>query len=108
SIARPSTLERRVRAMLNPQLDRRPVSRMRRAALAVILLAVALPIATATQATSTPAGKVANPSGRPLADAELRLVAASGGQTYETRADDTGNFQFPQVPAGDYMLSVRY
>ena len=31
SIARPSTLERRVRAMLNPQLDRHPVSMKRRA-----------------------------------------------------------------------------
>ena len=32
SIARPSTLERRVRAMLNPHTDRRPVSAQRRAA----------------------------------------------------------------------------
>ena len=37
SIARPSTLERRVRAMLNPQVDRRPVSMLRRAALAVVV-----------------------------------------------------------------------
>src|SRR5678815_5797687 len=40
SIARPSTLERRVRAMLNPHVNRRPVSMKRRAALATVLLAV--------------------------------------------------------------------
>lgn len=107
SIARPSTLERRVRAMLNPQLDRRPVSRLRRAALAFILLAVAVPIAAATQPAGIPSGKVSDPSGRPLANADLRMTAASG-QLYEARTDDTGNFEFPQVPAGDYLLSVRY
>ena len=49
SIARPSTLERRVRAMLNPHTDRRPVSLQRRAATALFLLAVAVPIAAASR-----------------------------------------------------------
>jgi len=108
SIARPSTLERRVRAMLNPQVDRRPVSRLRRAALAAILLAIALPIAAASQAVSSPAGTVSDPHGKPLVDATLRLTSTNGGEPVETRTDDTGNFRFPQVPAGEYMLSVRY
>ena len=62
SIARPSTLERRVRAMLNPQVNRRPVSMKRRAALAAVLLAIALPIAAASQAASTPSGPSSIPS----------------------------------------------
>ena len=63
SIARPSTLERRVRAMLNPQVNRRPVSMTRRAALAIVLLAFALPIAAASQAISTPQGTVVGSDG---------------------------------------------
>jgi beta-lactamase regulating signal transducer with metallopeptidase domain len=109
SIARPSTLERRVRAMLNPQVDRRPVSRMRRAALAAVLVAVAVAIASASQGTSSPQGKLADPMGRPMADATLRLSPVGNvEQVVETKTDAEGAFAFPAVPAGEYMLSVRY
>lgn len=108
SIARPSTLERRVRAMLNPQLNRRPVSRPWRYALIALLSAMALPIAAASQSQNAPAGRVADPMGRPLADADLRLTDINSGQVYESKSDGTGTFQFPQVPAGPYLLSVRY
>jgi TonB family protein len=107
SIARPSTLERRVRAMLNPQVNRRPVSMRRRASLAIALLAFALPIAAASQAPSTPQGTVTDPMGRPLADATLRLSAIDNDQVFETRSDANGAFQFAAVPAGEYMISVR-
>jgi TonB family protein len=109
SIARPSTLERRVRAMLNPQVNRRPVPMMRRAALAALLLALALPIAAASQAGSTASGTVIDPSGRPLADAVLRLNSmTTTEQVFETRSDANGMFQFAPVPPGDYMLGVSY
>lgn len=107
SIARPSTLERRVRAMLNPQLDRHPVSMKSRVALATMLLAFALPIAAATQAPATPTGIVEDPSGRPLADATVRMTAIDTDAVFETRTDGNGHFQFGDVPAGDYLLSAR-
>jgi TonB family protein len=107
SIARPSTLERRVRAMLNPQLDRHPVSLKRRFALAALLMAIALPIAAATQAPATPTGVVEDPSGRPLVDATVRLTAINSDAVFETKTDGSGNFQFPDVPAGDYLLAAR-
>ncbi|HZM62629.1 MAG TPA: M56 family metallopeptidase [Vicinamibacterales bacterium] len=108
SIARPSTLERRVRAMLNPAVNRQPVSRRLQLAIVALLCAIALPIAAASQASSTPSGKVSDPSGRPLADATLRLTPANGGDAAETRTDANGAFQFSQLPAGEYLLSVRY
>jgi TonB family protein len=107
SIARPSTLERRVRAMLNPQVDRRPISNQRRVAIASVLLALTLPIAAATQA-GVPSGTVTDPMGRVLADAVVRLVPADGGQPIDTRTDANGHFQFPDIAAGDYMMSVRH
>ena len=109
SIARPSTLERRVRAMLNPQVNRRPVSSAQRAALAAVLLSLALPIAAASQPGGTPSGTVVDPTGRPLADAVLRLTpVGNSAQVTETRTDANGAFQFADVPAGEYMMSVRY
>ena len=94
--------------MLNPQVNRRPVSMKQRAALAVAMLALALPIAAVSQAMSTPAGTVVDPTGRPLVDATLRLTTLGNSeQVFETRTDTTGAFQFSQVPAGEYMLAVR-
>ena len=102
SIARPSTLERRVRAMLNPQVNRRPVSMMRRAALAAVLLAIALPIAAASQAVSTPSGTVVDPIGP---SARRRGVAADrarqrASRCSKRRTDANGAFQFSPVSAG--------
>ena len=94
--------------MLNPHLNRRPVSRAWQFALMTVLGAIALPIAVAAQATSNPAGRVTDRTGRPLTDATLRLTPADGGTAIETRSDANGEFQFPQIAAGDYMLAVIY
>jgi TonB family protein len=107
SIARPSTLERRVRAMLNPQVNRRRVSSSRRLALATLLIAIAVPIAAAARAQNTTTGTVTDPSGRPLGDAVVRLQSTSGESSVDTRTDANGNFQLPDAPGGDYLLSVR-
>ena len=106
SIARPSTLERRVRAMLNPQVNRRPVSRLRRAALAGMLLAFALPIAAATS-MGAPSGVLRDPSGRVLPGATVRLSRIAADAIHETQTDSNGAFQFGEVPDGDYLLSAR-
>jgi TonB family protein len=107
SIARPSTLERRVRAMLNPHIDRRPVSRTRRVALALLLLAIALPIAAASRQPGDASGVLRDPSGRVLPNATVRMTAVNGDATYEAVSDASGTFQFAGLTAGDYMLSAR-
>lgn len=93
--------------MLNPQVNRRPVSRVRRGAVALLLLGLTLPIAAAAQAVTTPSGIVSDPSGRPLADVSLKLSSLSDAAAYETRSDGAGGFQFSPVPAGEYMLAAR-
>ena len=107
SIARPSTLERRVRAMLNPQVNRRPVSRLRRAALAIMLFALALPIAAATATTGAPSGVLRDPSGRVLPGATVRLSKVGADAIHETQTDSQGAFQFGELADGDYLLSAR-
>lgn len=94
--------------MLNPQLNRRRASMSLRLALLALLCAVAVPIATASQSQNAPAGTVSDPMGRALADAELRLTDINTGHVFEAKTDATGAFQFATVPAGPYLLSVRY
>jgi TonB family protein len=107
SIARPSTLERRVRAMLNPHVNRRPVSRLRLAALVIALAAIALPIAAATSSAGAPAGVLRDPSGRVLPGATVRLSSVGSDAIHETQTDPGGHFQFGEIPDGDYMLSAH-
>jgi TonB family protein len=107
SIARPSTLERRVRTMLNPHTNRQPVSLIRRIAMVALLLTIALPIASA-QTLSAPSGTVVDPSGLPLPNVTVRLTGVGGAPVFEATTDGTGAFQFPAIPSGDYMLSSRY
>lgn len=107
SMARPSTLERRVVAMLNPDLARGPASRARKLAVAALVVMAALPIAAVTGTSGAPAGVLRDPSGRVLPGATVRLSAVGADAIHETQSDPTGAFQFPEVPDGDYMLSAR-
>jgi TonB family protein len=107
SMARPSTLERRVLAMLNARLNRQPMSPRWRAAAALFAVAVAVPVAAASLGAGAPSGVLKDPSGLPLPAATLRLTALSSDAFHETTSDATGSFQFGEVPDGEYMLSAR-
>ncbi len=50
---------------------------------------------------------VEDPAGRPLVDATVRLTAIATDAVFETRTDSSGNFQFQDVPSGDYLLAAR-
>lgn len=93
--------------MLNPQVNRRPVSRLRRVALALTLLALAVPIAAATSNAGAPAGVLRDPSGAVLPGATVRLSAIGSDAVHEAETDSTGTFRFGEIPDGDYMLSAR-
>lgn len=107
SIARPSTLERRVRAMLNPRLNRRPISSFARVVFAVLILAISLPIAAVARLAGSPSGTLRDPQGRVLPGATVRLSAIGTDAVHETQSDGAGAFQFPEIPDGEYMLSAR-
>lgn len=94
--------------MLNPQTDRRPVSMIHRGAVALLLLAAAIPIAVAAQSPSTTTGRVTDPFGLPLPDASVRLSAINSDAVFEARTDASGSFQLADVPPGDYLISARY
>jgi TonB family protein len=107
SMARPSTLERRVVAMLNARLNRQPMSARWRAAAALFAIAVAVPVAAASLAAGAPSGVLRDPHGRVLPAATVRLSAIGTDTIHETATDASGAFQFGEVPDGEYMLSAR-
>jgi beta-lactamase regulating signal transducer with metallopeptidase domain len=107
SMARPSTLERRIRTMLNPPNQPRPLSAAARVAIVAALSCAALQIAAASQAPATPSGTVMDSTGRVVPGVTVRL-SSSTSEVFETQTDASGAYQFAAVPSGDYMLSTRY
>jgi len=108
-MARPSSLEGRIAAMLNPTLDRRVPSLVFRVAAAVLLLLAASATAvrlTAQQAGPAPLqGTVYDSSGAVLPGVEMALVNEQGVK-WSTPTDGGGQFEFAPVGAGKYVLEA--
>jgi TonB family protein len=101
-----STLEGRVTAMLNPHLDRRPLTPRAGAAIAVLLVALVLPAASLRAGQAGPAalsGSVYDTTGGVLPGVELTLE--DDNQTLSrVITNASGQFVFPTVAAGHYVL----
>jgi TonB family protein len=109
-IARPSSLERRVRAMLDTHLNRRPVSRFACVVTLLALLAVTIPIAgfaAAQTAFATLGGSIVDPMSGVLPGVTLVLTNTQNQAKYEVRSDRTGRYEFVGLPPGDYLLEAR-
>ena len=104
---RPSTLERRVSAMLNTRLSRGPVSGRARLATLAALVAVALPIALFAQNTfATLSGSISDPSGGILPGVIVSATDIGRGVRHVIRTDGTGRFELLGLPQGEYTLEA--
>jgi beta-lactamase regulating signal transducer with metallopeptidase domain len=109
AMARPSSLERRVSAMLNRHVNRTPLTRTACAAIVTALLTVALPLAglvASAQATAQFSGTLVDTVGRILPDTSMSLSNTQTQQKHETRSDSNGHFAFAGLTGGDYTLNV--
>jgi TonB family protein len=111
AIAYRSNLERRVCAMLNSRVDRKPVTP--RAALAVVaaLVSITIPIGGlsgfAQTRFATVSGTATDETGAVLVNATLALSNVRTQAKYEVRTDQSGAFEFVGLPAGDYAFEAR-
>ena len=106
AIARASSLERRVSAMLNTRTNRAPVTRAARLAIVAALSAVAIAVASAQGAFSTFSGTVFDPTNGFLPGVTMTLTNAQSGAKHEIKSDRTGHFEFVGLPPGSYSLQA--
>ncbi len=107
AMARPSSLEGRVTAMLNVHINRTPASRRARTLTVAPLLALTFPLAAFAQATFySLTGSVLDPTNRILPDTRLVLTNQTSRAKYEIRSDATGKFEFVGLPRGQYTLEA--
>jgi beta-lactamase regulating signal transducer with metallopeptidase domain len=107
AMARPSSLERRIRAMLNTHVNRGPLTGFARLTIAAGLLAIAIPIAAAQSAFATFSGSIVDAQGLSLPNATVVLSNEPRQSKYEVKSDQSGNFEFVGLPAADYTLEIR-
>jgi len=111
AMARRSTLERRIRAMLTDGQNRRPITRFAGVAIAAALLAITIPIAGFGAATQTgPAtfsGRLVDTIGRMMPDEPIVLTHTATKSVHESRSDSSGYFSFGGLDAGDYDINVQ-
>ena len=107
AMARPSSLERRVRAMLNAHLDRGRISGVTRAAIFILLFAVTAAIAAAQSGFVTFAGTISDEQGRAVQGVKAVLVNEVRQAKYEVRSNADGRFEFVGLPAGEYIFEAQ-
>jgi TonB family protein len=106
--ARPSNLERRVRAMLNTRVERCPITRRGRWALAAAFLALMVPIASFAQGGfATFAGVVVDEHDRLLPATTVTLSDVLRNVKHETRTDSNGRFELIGLPSGNYTYEAK-
>jgi TonB family protein len=135
TMAEPSDLEARVRALLDGGRDRRPLTRLVALAMIAALAVVLLPLAAVTlharpappwhtaetisapaaapsaqaptPVTGTLAGTVEDPTGARVPRCEVRAMNLDSSQVVTMRAGEAGLFRFDAIPVGRYSLEVR-
>jgi TonB family protein len=111
AFARPSNLERRFAAMMNPSINRRCLSP--RAALLTTLsaLCLLLPLAAlrlpAQSLSATFTGTIYDPSGAAVPNATVIMTNQKASNLAMTTSDADGNFKFQALPAGEYEMKAQ-
>jgi TonB family protein len=111
AMARASSFERRVTAMLNEQVERSRPTRRAKTIAASVAFAGALSLAglgLAAQTFATLSGSVRDPMNQTIPQVTLILVNEQNEAKYEVKSDAAGRFEFVGLPAGSYLLQARY
>ena len=109
AMARASSLERRVSAMLDSHVSRRPLTRLTRLVLVIVGLAFTASIASfAAQSNfSTFAGTVRDQLGGTIPSVTLTLSHGQTGATHSIKSNGSGTFEFVGLPSGNYTLTIK-
>jgi len=108
AMSRPSTLERRIAAMLNPRLRRTALTRRALLGTAAALVALTFPLAAVRAAQEGPqplTGSIYDVTGAVLPEVNVTLEDAQHVAAFTT-TDASGRFEFASVSPGAYVLQA--
>ena len=105
-VARSSSLERRIRAMLDARLTRTPATRLARLMTVGALLTFTLALAAAQTGPVTFSGSVLDQTGAPVPGATVVLTNTQSQARFEVTSGASGQFQFVPLPADTYALEA--
>jgi TonB family protein len=110
AIARPSNLERRFTAMLDPSINRSRLSMRMKLLIPSFAVCLLLPLAalrlSAQDVSGKTSGAIHDPSGTGVANATIVMSNHEANTIDMTTSDREGNFAFKALPAGKYELEV--
>jgi TonB family protein len=109
AMARPSSLERRVTAMVNSHVNRQPVGRAPRVLIFAMLFGLAVAVGGFTAAAQTFAsfsGSVLDQTGNVVAGVTLTMTNKQTGQKYQVNSGDIGSFEFVGLTPSQYELET--
>src|SRR5690349_14474135 len=110
AFARPTNLERRFIAMLNPNLNRGGISRRTGLLLKLSAFCLILPLAAIRLPGQNLSGKftgtVFDPSNGAVPNATIVMTNHKANTVDMTTSDAQGNFVFKAMPAGEYEMKV--
>jgi beta-lactamase regulating signal transducer with metallopeptidase domain len=106
AVARSSSLERRIHAMLDARLSRTPSTRTTRIVTAAALVTVTVAVAAAQSGSVALSGSVVDPVGAPVPGAKVVLANERTRAKFEVATDASGQFTFVPLPADTYALET--
>jgi TonB family protein len=110
ALAQSSQLEVRMKALLDPQLNHKPVARSRAflitALAALLLLPVAAMRVAAKDSSGNISGTIRDPSGAVIPDASITLIGRDQKVKIKGSSGADGAFKFAALPPGGYRLEI--
>ncbi len=103
-------LETRVRAILDPHLNRRVLSRASAVVACIVAACLVLPLAAMRPQTSNVGvvtGAVYDPAGARVPDASVTAVRTDNGQKLTTTTDQEGKFSIGPLAEGPWQLTIE-
>jgi len=108
AMARASSLERRVSAMLDSRVPRNRLTRVVHFAIVAIGLASTLSVSMLAQSKfATVTGTVRDQLGGTISKVTLTLTRADDGSQHVVHSNNAGAFEFVGLPPGNYSLAVK-
>jgi TonB family protein len=109
AMARASSLERRVIAMVTTTVNRQPVGRAPRLLTFAMIFVLAVLVGgftIAAQSFASYGGSVLDQTGNVVTGVTLTMTNKKTGQKYQVKSSETGSFEFVGLTAGDYELET--